>query len=78
LGGADFEGLYYRSRSNSTQPQAVMQVGAGGGHPTPTRGSRGITPGGFFIFMCPYVRFRMPKRYFRRIKKSSNLITYIN
>ena len=55
--GTDFEGLYYQSRRDCTRPEAVMEVGAGGGRPLPLRGSGGITPGDFVICKCPYVHF---------------------
>ena len=42
--GADFEGLYYQSRSDCTRPEAVMGVGAGG----VAYGVRGYYPRRFF------------------------------
>ena len=42
-GAADFERLYYQSRSDCTRPEAVMGVGAGGGP--------GILPPEIFFYL---------------------------
>ena len=58
--GADFEGLYYQSRSDCTRPKAVMGVGAGG--VAPLLGGPGVLPPEtFLICECPHVHFLVLK-----------------
>ena len=52
-----FEGLYYQSSSDCTRPEAVIELGAGGGRPLPLRASGGITHGDFFYFLVPVCAF---------------------
>ena len=53
------EGLYHLSLSDCTWPEAVIGMGAGGS-PLPFKGSGGIIPGDFILFvsvhMCNFKR----------------------
>ena len=55
--GADFEGLYYQSRSDCTRPEAVMGWVREGVAPS-RLGHPGVLPtGDFFICECSHVHF---------------------